>query len=64
MCLDSELGFDNASGKVLTAESPAAANSAEHPDAVALAPLKVHVESHQMWRFELPAHSMATIRLR
>jgi len=64
VCLDGDLGFDNASGKVLTASSPAAANSADNPDNVALGPLALHAEGHQMWRFELPAHSMATIRLR
>jgi len=64
VCLDGDLGFDTAKGLVLTAASPAAANSADNPDNVSLAPLELHVEGHQMWRFDLPAHSMATIRLR
>ena len=64
VCLDGDLGFDNASGKLLTAATPAAANSADHPDTVALAPLELQVEAPHMWRFDLPAHSMATIRLR
>jgi alpha-L-arabinofuranosidase len=64
VCLDGNLGFDAASGKVLTAPTPNAANSADDPDRVALGPLTLHSEGHQMWRFELPAHSMATIRLR
>jgi len=64
VCLNGSLGFDNASGELLTASSPAAANSAGNPDSVAPAPLALHAEGHQMWRFELPAHSMTTIRLR
>jgi alpha-N-arabinofuranosidase len=63
VCLDGNLGFDNAAAKVLTASTPAAANSADKPDNVDLGSLTLHAEGHQMWRFELPAHSMATIRL-
>jgi alpha-N-arabinofuranosidase len=64
VCLDGAQAFKEASGKMLTAASPAAANSADNPDNVALGPLTVRAEDHQRWRFDLPAHSMATIRLR
>jgi alpha-N-arabinofuranosidase len=64
VCLDGDLGFETATAKVLTASCPAAANSAENPDNVAPGPLELHAEGHHMWRFDLPAHSMATVRLR
>jgi alpha-L-arabinofuranosidase len=64
VCLDGNLGFESASGELLTAAAPNAANCADQPDNVAPAPLTMHAEGHQMWRFDLPAHSMATVRLR
>jgi alpha-N-arabinofuranosidase len=63
VCLDGNLGFDTATGELLTAATPQAANSATEPDNVAPRALPLHAEAHHMWRFDLPAHSMATIRL-
>jgi alpha-N-arabinofuranosidase len=64
VCLDGTLGLDTATAEVLTADAPNASNSADAPDRVSPRPLALHAEANQKWRFELPAHSMATIRLR
>jgi alpha-N-arabinofuranosidase len=64
VCLDASLSFDTATAEVLTASAPNAANSADEPDRVAPVPLALQAEADQKWRFELPPHSMATIRFR
>lgn len=48
------------SGQLLTGESPRSFNTPEQPDVVGLQPLPVHVDGATV-RFELPAHSMATV---
>ena len=63
VCLDGNLSFKVANGQLLTAPTPRAANSAEQPDSVVPCPLKLHADRHHEWRFELPAHSVATICL-
>ncbi len=53
-----------ASGLLLSASTPQAANSADHPDLVAPAALAVSGDGRAGWRVELPAHSMATVVVR
>ena len=53
-----------ASAQILTAGSPAAANSLDAPDRVAPAPLPVAGDGQGAWRIELPPHAIATVTLR
>ncbi len=53
-------GGVGATGTLLTAGNPADGNSAAAPDAVAPAALAVHADGGN-WRFQMPAHSVATI---
>jgi alpha-N-arabinofuranosidase len=52
--------FASASGQLLTADRPHAANSPDAPDAVSPVAMPVHADG-QNWRVELPPHSMATV---
>jgi alpha-N-arabinofuranosidase len=52
---------EQATGRMLTADSPAAGNSAEHPDRVAPAHLPVASDGRGAWRVELPPHTLATV---
>jgi alpha-N-arabinofuranosidase len=54
---------DGASGQLLAAAMPNAANSAETPNAVAPAQLAVARDGQDAWRVELPPHALATITL-
>ena len=63
VCLDGNLNFKVANGQLLTAPTPQAANSAEQPDNVVPCPLELHADRNHEWRFDLPAHSLATICL-
>ena len=54
-------GYDRASGQILNADSPRAVNSADEPDRVAPAKLEVARDGSNLWRVELPPHSLATI---
>ncbi|HEU5011831.1 MAG TPA: alpha-L-arabinofuranosidase C-terminal domain-containing protein [Roseiflexaceae bacterium] len=54
---------EHARGQLLAADSPAAQNSADTPDRVALTALSV-ARDGDGWRVELPAHSVATVVLR
>jgi alpha-L-arabinofuranosidase len=49
--------------ELLAGDSAHAANSAQQPEHVKLAPLAVHADGPGVWRVELPAHSMATVEL-
>lgn len=53
-----------ASGRLLTGDSPRAANSADAPDSVSVVELSVAQDGADGWRIDLPAHSMATVLLR
>ncbi|HEY0583528.1 MAG TPA: alpha-L-arabinofuranosidase C-terminal domain-containing protein [Chloroflexota bacterium] len=65
VCLDSGAdGFTLANARVLSAESPAAANSADEPDRVVPTELPVHEDGHATWRLNLPPHSLTTVVLR
>jgi alpha-N-arabinofuranosidase len=55
---------NQASGQVLSADSPRAVNSAAEPDRVAPVALEVAGDGQHGWRVELPAHSLATVVLR
>jgi alpha-N-arabinofuranosidase len=50
------------SANLLTGDSPRAINSAHHPDSVKLTPFNVGADGSELWRVELPPHSMATIQ--
>ncbi len=50
------------SAQVLTGDSPRATNSAQHPDNVKVSALNVGADGANVWRVELPPHSMATIQ--
>jgi alpha-N-arabinofuranosidase len=52
-----------AHGQLLTADSPHAVNSADHPDAVAPVALAVSRDGAGAWQIELPSHAIATVRL-
>lgn len=52
-----------ASGWLLTAPSPSAANSVDEPDRVRPVGLRVEGDGAGAWRVDLPAHSIATIEL-
>ncbi|MEO8612381.1 MAG: alpha-L-arabinofuranosidase C-terminal domain-containing protein, partial [Chloroflexota bacterium] len=54
-------GFKSAAGHLLTADSPRAMNSAEHPDTVGLTEWSATQDAPGQWRLELPAHSVGTI---
>ncbi len=56
-------GMQTAEGKVLTADSPAAVNSASVPEKVAPAPFEVTGSGEEGWLCTLPPHSIATIRI-
>ncbi len=53
-----------AEGQMLTADSPAAGNSADEPDRVAPARLMVAADGRGAWRVELPPHTLATVIFR
>jgi alpha-L-arabinofuranosidase len=55
---------DQASGQLLTSDSPRACNSAGTPDRVAPTALAVQRDGSAGWVIELPPHSLATIILR
>ncbi len=65
VCLDSGVaGFAAASARVLTASTPAAANSADEPDRAAPTELPIREDGRGNWRMNLPPHSLATVVLR
>jgi alpha-N-arabinofuranosidase len=55
---------DQARGQLLTADHPAAANSAAQPDAVAPVALAVARNGDDGWQVDLPPHSLATVVIR
>ena len=55
---------EQANGQMLTADSPAAGNSAEQPDRIAPNHLPVANDGHDAWRIELPPHTLATVLFR
>ena len=55
---------DQASGQILTGDSPRAVNSLRQPEAVAPAAHPVRSDGRGEWLVDLPAHSMATIVIR
>jgi alpha-N-arabinofuranosidase len=56
-------GFTSASAQVLTARTPADANSADEPDRVVPNHLAVRADGRGTWRLELPPHSLTTVVL-
>jgi alpha-N-arabinofuranosidase len=51
-------------GQLLWAEDPATSNTAASPDRLQPTPLTVDRDGRDGWRFELPAHSLATVVVR
>jgi alpha-N-arabinofuranosidase len=54
-------GFKSATGHLLTADSPRAMNSAQHPDQVGLTQWSATQDAPGKWRLNLPAHSVGTV---
>ncbi len=53
----------HAQGQLMSAAQANAVNSAQQPDQVCLVDLAISRDGQEAWCIELPAHSMATIRL-
>jgi alpha-N-arabinofuranosidase len=52
---------EHVAGRILTAQTPQAQNSAAAPDLVAPAELAVAADGAGRWRVEVPPHAMATL---
>jgi alpha-N-arabinofuranosidase len=55
---------DQARGQLLTANSPAAINTATQPDTVTPVTLSVTHDGEDSWRLDLPPHALATVLIR
>jgi alpha-N-arabinofuranosidase len=61
LCADAP---EQATGQMLTADSPRASNSAEQPDRVAPVRLPITADGRGAWRVEMPPHTLATMLFR